>query len=174
MLDPLTEISVLDFLFSQYNLLQRIFFFQSFETYTEHADGFIVLYSTTSSQTAHNAQNTIKSIRSSKYAAIRTIPTMLVGTKCELEHARKVRREDQETFARQLGCSFKEISVACTINIDSVIKTLVEEIYITDKGRLDSNGHSKLTSTTSLTRKPSGAKKHIMKNLLSSKKKEKS
>lgn len=147
---------------------------KSFESYTEHADGFIVLYSTTSSQSAHNAQNTIKSIRSSKYAAVRAIPLMSLGTKCELEHARKVKAEDQERFAKQHGCSWKEISVANTINIDSIIKTLVEEIILTDNGRLDSNGHNKLTASTSLSRKPSAAKKHIMKNLLSSKKKEKS
>lgn len=140
---------------------------KSFEPYTDNADGFIVMYATTSTQSAHNAQNIINSIRSSKYTAVRAIPIMLLGTKAELEHARKVRSEDQEKFAKQHGCSWKEISVACSINIDGYIKTLVEEIILTDNG----NTHSKLSS--SLSRKPSAAKKHIMKGLLS-KKKEKS
>ena len=97
---------------------------------------------------------------------------MLIGTKCELEQARKVKREEQEKFARQNGCSFREISVACTINIDNVIKTLVEEIHLTNS--YSNNGHTKLAAATSLSRKPSAPKKHIMKNLLSSKRKEKS
>lgn len=148
--------------------------FQSFESYTEHADGFIVMYSTTSSQSAFNAQNTIKTIRSSKYAAVRNIPIMLLGTKCELEHARKVSTKEQETFAKVHDCLWKETSVACTINVDGIIKTLTDEIISSDNGRLDTNGHSRLTTTTSLSRKPSAAKKHIMKSLLSSKKKDKS
>jgi len=134
----------------------------------DQADGYIILYSTTSSQSAINAQNTIKSIRTSKYAAVRAVPIMLLGTKCELEQARKVSAKEQETFAKTHSCSWKETSVACTINVDGIIKTLVEEIIITD------NGHNKLTASTSLSRKPSAAKKHLMKSLLSSKKKEKS
>ncbi|XP_066927616.1 ras-like protein family member 12 isoform X2 [Clytia hemisphaerica] len=147
---------------------------KSFDVYTEYADGFIVMYSTTSSQTSQNAQNTIKTIRASKYAAVRSVPILLLGTKCELEHARKVHAKEQEAFAKAHGCLWREISVACTINIDGTIKGLIEEIIITDNGRIDSNGHSKLTATTSLSRKPSAAKKHLMKSLLSSKKKEKS
>lgn len=132
------------------------------------------MYSTTSSHSAFNAQNTIKTIRGSKYAAVRNVPIMLLGTKCELEHARKVAAREQETFAKVHDCLWRETSVACTINVDGIIKTLTDEIISSDNGRLDMNGHSRLTTTTSLSRKPSAAKKHIMKSLLSSKKKDKS
>ena len=132
------------------------------------------MYSTTSSQSAFNAQNTVKTIRGSKYAAVRNVPIMLLGTKCELEHARKVAAKEQETFAKTHDCVWRETSVACTINIDGIIRHLTDEIISSDNGRLDSNGHNKLTTASSLSRKPSAAKKHIMKSLLSSKKKDKS
>ena len=132
------------------------------------------MYSTTSSQSAFNAQNTVRTIRASKYAAVRNIPIMLLGTKCELDHARKVAAKEQESFAKAHDCIWRETSVACTINVDGLIKSLTDEIITSDNGRLDSNGHSRLTVSTSLSRKPSAAKKHIMKSLLSSKKKDKS
>lgn len=135
------------------------------------------MYSVTSAHSAANAHNVVNSIRSSKNPSMRNIPILLVGNKCELEHARKVPREHPEKFALSNGCVFKEISVACTINVDSIIKSVVKEVQTQvqtlDGGRstpgLTPDGN--VVHKTSLSRKPSNAK-HIMKNFL--KKKEKS
>ena len=133
------------------------------------------MYSVTSLHSASNALNIINSIQSSHK---RDTPILLAANKCELEHARKVSRVEPEQFALSHGCIFKEISIACQINVDGIIKSLIKEIQAKEGGRLtpgspNENGHQKLSASTSLSRKPSNAK-HIMKNFLSSKKKEKS
>lgn len=146
---------------------------KSWENYTEQAHGFIVMYSITSTHSATNAHNIVNSIRSSRNSLMKNIPILLVGNKCELEHARKVPREHPEKFALSNGCAFKEVSIACTINVDGIVKSVVKRIQAQEGGRTtpgltpDGNGAHK----TSLSRKPSNAK-HIMKNFL--KKKEKS
>lgn len=137
------------------------FSLQHWESIVDHVDGFLIMYSVTSIQSAINARNVIDGIRKSKIPSIKNIPLLLVGNKAELQHARKVPTEDCENFAQKYGVGFRECSVACMMNVDGIIKPLIKQIQETNSQQ----GGGKLT------RKPSNSgKKTIMKNFLSKKK----
>jgi len=148
---------------------------KNWENYLDQVDGFIMLYSITSSQSAVNAQNTVNSIRSSRNSSMKTIPILLTGNKSELESARKVPKEEMAQFAIDHNVDFKECSIACTMNIDGMVRSLIRKVQKQQGGRTTPllTENKLLLNQQALARKPSNAK-YLVKNFLSKKEKKKS
>ncbi|XP_004205573.1 uncharacterized protein LOC101240509 isoform X1 [Hydra vulgaris] len=141
---------------------------KTWSSYVDQADAYLVMYSVTSENSAINAQNIINSIRSSP--STRNIPIMLGGNKIELENARKVTRKDVENFASSTGCLYKEFSVASTLNVDPIIKSIIKEVASQEGGRTTpSNLSNDPVEKTVLGRKASNTKQNKMKRFLSKK-----
>lgn len=54
--------------------------------------------------------------------------TVLVGTKADLADQREVSKEEGESCARGMGCSFRESSAKTRVNIDEPFVELVKKI----------------------------------------------
>lgn len=94
----------LRFLFIPQNTKRKL------EICAESSDIFVILYSITDRKSLSEACRIGRLIR-------RTVPVtstemVLVGTKSDLEHLRQVSRREGENLARQLHCSFYEISIS--------------------------------------------------------------
>jgi GTPase KRas protein len=55
-------------------------------------------------------------------------PMLLVGSKCDLEYERAVRKEEGRDLAKAFGCPFLEVSAKNRINVDEVFAGMVREI----------------------------------------------
>ena len=96
------------------------------DLYIKNGQGFIIVYSITSSQT-------FQDIRSMKESIMRVkgtdrVPMLLVGNKCDLEHQREVSFNDSAQLAQQWNCPFLEASAKNTKNVNEVFIEIVREM----------------------------------------------
>ncbi|XP_070541721.1 GTP-binding protein Rit1-like [Ptychodera flava] len=104
------------------------------DQYMREGEGFIICYSITdrrSFQEAAEFKKLIERVRKTD-----DIPVVLVGNKYDLEHLRKVSKEEGEALAREFGCPFFETSAALRHFVDDVFHTLVREIRRKEKAAL--------------------------------------
>ena len=88
------------------------------------ADGFIVMYSVTSSESMKTARRIVRDIREK---SLNNAPIVLLGNKKDLEHHREVTRAKAAQTARKLRCNlFSELSVAEEI---SSVRNVFCELY---------------------------------------------
>ena len=88
------------------------------------ADGFIVMYSITSSESMRTARRIVREIREK---SLSNAPIVLLGNKKDLEHHREVPRAKAAQTARKLRCNlFSELSVAEEI---SSVRNIFCELY---------------------------------------------
>ena len=88
------------------------------------ADGFIVMYSVTSSESLKVARRIVREIREK---SLNNAPIVLLGNKKDLEHHREVPRAKAAQTARKLRCNlFSELSVAEEI---SSVRNVFCELY---------------------------------------------
>lgn len=88
------------------------------------ADGFIVMYSVTSTESMRSARRLVREIREK---SLNRAPIVLLGNKKDLEHHREVSRAKATQMARKLRCNlFCELSVATEI---SSVRNVFSELY---------------------------------------------
>ena len=88
------------------------------------ADGFIVMYSVTSSDSMRTARRIVREVREK---SLNNAPIVLLGNKKDLEHHREVSRAKAAHTARKLRCNlFSELSVAEEI---SSVRNVFCELY---------------------------------------------
>ena len=88
------------------------------------ADGFIVMYSVTSSDSMRTARRIVREVREK---SLNNAPIVLLGNKKDLEHHREVSRAKAAQTARKLRCNlFSELSVAEEI---SSVRNIFCELY---------------------------------------------
>jgi GTPase SAR1 family protein len=57
-----------------------------------------------------------------------TIPLVVVGNKCDLEHKRAVTTSEAAAFAKSIGAAYLESSAALRVNVDEAFFALVREV----------------------------------------------
>ncbi|KAL7370302.1 hypothetical protein ABVT39_025146 [Epinephelus coioides] len=82
----------------------------SLESSIRWADGFLLLYSITQRLSFLEVPQLKKLIDQTKQSLV--VPTVLVANKADLEIGREVTTEEGQRLAKDLRCSFRELSVA--------------------------------------------------------------
>jgi GTPase KRas len=101
-------------------------------------DGFLILYRINSSESLRFAKDEMDYIISrNNVDHSKTIPIVLIGTKCDLcEKDRVISFEDGLEMARKYEIPFFETSAKICINIEEAVFSLINEIH---KKREDTN-----------------------------------
>jgi len=97
------------------------------DLYIRNGQGFIVIYSCTSTQSFYDIKMMRDHIlRVKGHRAY--VPLILVGNKCDLAQQREVRRSDGAQLAEMWKCPFYEASAKIATNVDSVFASIVNEM----------------------------------------------
>ncbi|RCI06589.1 Ras GTPase [Rhizopus stolonifer] len=86
------------------------------EQYMRIGEGFLLIYSITSTQSFEEIQKLHSQIERVK--DVDSFPVILVGNKCDLERERKVPSQEGRDLAKKYGCQFVETSAKQGIQID--------------------------------------------------------
>jgi len=96
------------------------------DLYMKNGQGFILVYSITSTSTFNDLTDLREQILRVKDTD--KVPMVLVGNKCDLEDDRAVGKEQGSGLASQWGVTFLETSARKKINVDEVFFDLVRQI----------------------------------------------
>ncbi|KAH3745577.1 Ras protein Rap 1b [Pelomyxa schiedti] len=91
------------------------------DTYYPHHDVFCVGYSVTSRSSFEDVINFHTAIL--RVRAASDYPKVLLGGKCDLEAERVVSYDEGVALARQLNCTFLEVSAKTRVNVDTAFET---------------------------------------------------
>ena len=89
-------------------------------------EGFIIIYSITSRSSFEQVSTFKEQVMRVKDAD--SLPMMLVGNKCDLEHKREVSHQEGQDLARAFGAAFKEASAKTRVNVEEAFYDLVRSI----------------------------------------------
>jgi len=95
------------------------------KNYYKGANGIILIYDVTSIQTYENVKNWITQIREE---ASPNVIIYIAGNKIDLEEERKIKTEEGQKLAEELGLPFFETSAKTGVNINESFEDLVEKI----------------------------------------------
>ena len=95
------------------------------KNYYKGANGIILIYDVTSIQTYENVKNWITQIRDE---ASPNVIIYIAGNKIDLEEERKIKTEEGQKLAEELGLPFFETSAKTGVNINESFEDLVEKI----------------------------------------------
>ncbi|XP_017163435.1 ras-related and estrogen-regulated growth inhibitor isoform X3 [Poecilia reticulata] len=96
----------------------------SIESSIRWADGFLLLYSITQRSSFLEIPRLKTLIDQTKQSLV--FPTVLVANKADLEVGRKVTTEEGQRLAKDLGCGFRELSVAeAVLSVEAAIFQLI-------------------------------------------------
>ena len=90
--------------------------------------GMILIYDVTSRETFENIKKWVSIIREE---ADQNVIIYLVANKIDMEEKRKVKKEEGEKLAKELGLPFMETSAKSGINVNEIFEDLFERIYKT-------------------------------------------
>ncbi|KAF6725323.1 Ras-related and estrogen-regulated growth inhibitor [Oryzias melastigma] len=115
------------------------------------ADGFLLLYSITQRLTFMEVPRLKALIDKTKHSLIP--PTVLVANKADLEVGREVTTEEGQTLAKDLRCSFRELSVAeAASGVEAAFLQLIRQVLDQQRPLPDRRSYM-LTVRHALTRK---------------------
>lgn len=147
-------------------------------------EGFILAYSITSRSSFQRVEPLYKQIQRTKLlagaaagggprtdasGALRLVPVVLVGNKCDRVAEREVSPQEGAALARQLGCAFVEASALTCFNVEKAFFDLCRAIRrqkMEMDGTFDTappavNGANKQKPVSALQRKKSTRKRHM-------------
>ncbi|XP_014328926.1 ras-related and estrogen-regulated growth inhibitor-like isoform X5 [Xiphophorus maculatus] len=123
----------------------------SIESSIRWADGFLLLYSITQRSSFLEIPRLKTLIDKTKQSLV--FPTVLVANKADLEVGRKVTTEEGQRLAKDLGCGFRELSVAeAVLSVEAVIFQLIR-LTLDQQRPLPDRRSYMLTVRHALTRK---------------------
>jgi len=96
------------------------------ENWMRQGDGFVLVYSITSSASFEKLNNLHMLLLRSKEAT--KVPMVLVGNKCDLEHQRQVKKSEAEALSSSWGCKWLETSAKSSVNNTEVFVECVREM----------------------------------------------
>uniref|UniRef100_A0A0B6Z3J5 small monomeric GTPase n=1 Tax=Arion vulgaris TaxID=1028688 RepID=A0A0B6Z3J5_9EUPU len=105
------------------------------EQYMRNGEGFVLCFSITDRR-SFDELITYRSLIN-RVRAGEEIPIIIAGNKCDLEQKRKVKYEEGQSLARQLGCRYYETSAYLRKCIDDVFHGIVREIREKEKEKLE-------------------------------------
>ncbi|RWS10830.1 ras-like protein rasG [Dinothrombium tinctorium] len=110
------------------------------DQYMRCGEGFLVCYSITDRLSFEQVSAYFDQIQRLRRIAI---PTVLVGTKCDLQHLRQVSFEEGQLLAKQFGCAFHETSAALKHHVEDVFFELIRAIRVHRRMERKKNGSDK-------------------------------
>ncbi|XP_054880975.1 ras-related and estrogen-regulated growth inhibitor isoform X3 [Poeciliopsis prolifica] len=123
----------------------------SIESSIRWADGFLLLYSITQRSSFLEIPRLKTLIDKTKQSLV--FPTVLVANKADLEVGRKVTTEEGQRLAKDLGCGFRELSVAeAVLSGEAAIFQLIR-LTLDQQRPLPDRRSYMLTVRNALTRK---------------------
>ena len=96
------------------------------KNYYKGSHGIILIYDVTSRRTFESIRNWVSQIREE---ATEKVTIYLVANKIDMDEDRKVKKEEGEKLAKELGLPFMETSAKSGINVDKIFEDLIERIY---------------------------------------------
>ncbi|XP_047211336.1 ras-related and estrogen-regulated growth inhibitor [Girardinichthys multiradiatus] len=123
----------------------------SIESSIRWADGFLLLYSITQRSSFLEIPQLKTLIDKTKQSLV--FPTVLVANKADLEIGRKVTAEEGQRLAKDLGCGFRELSVAeAALSVEAAVFQLIRLVLDQQRPLPDRRSYM-LTVRHALTRK---------------------
>ena len=101
----------------------------------KNAEGVILVYDVTSSESFDNLKYWIDSIKSNLGENI-TIPIIILGNKIDMDDMRDIKKEDANKFANENKYKYFETSAKTGEGVDEAIRYLVNQVMI-QKGKND-------------------------------------
>ena len=96
--------------------------------YFKNAEGVIITYDITSSQSFENLKFWINSIKTNLGEKNIIIPIIIVGNKLDMEDMRDITREEAEKFAKENKYKYFETSAKTGEGVDDAIRDLVNQV----------------------------------------------
>ena len=96
------------------------------DTWIGFAEGFVLVYSIDDRESFDSLKS--KYDRIVKNKAEETFSIIIVGNKCDLEDKRKVSLEEGQSYAKEKGVDFMEVSALKTINVKETFITLAHNL----------------------------------------------
>ncbi|NHI91462.1 MAG: GTP-binding protein [Candidatus Lokiarchaeota archaeon] len=106
----------------KFNVMRKMFY--------KGADGVLILYDITNEETFQSLKKWTKDYVKFYEKEEKKLPLtgIILGNKLDLENSRQVKNEEGESFAKQNGMFFYEISALTGENIDNVFQTIASEM----------------------------------------------
>ena len=120
------------------------------KNYYKGANGIILIYDVTSIQTYENVKNWITQIREE---ASPNVIIYIAGNKIDLEEERKIKTEEGQKLAEELGLPFFETSAKTGVNINESFEDLVEKIDVVYSKLEEKTGGNKVKVYQAKTKK---------------------
>jgi len=120
------------------------------KNYYKGANGIILIYDVTSIQTYENVKNWISQIREE---ASPNVIIYIAGNKIDLEEERKIKTEEGQKLAEELGLPFFETSAKTGVNINESFEDLVEKIDVVYSKLEEKTGGNKVKVYQAKTKK---------------------
>ena len=113
-----------------------------------NAQGIMVVYDKTNSETYQNIKYWTQSIKTHLGSDIESIAVIIIGNKIDCKE-REIKKEEAEAYSAQLGYKYFETSAKTGENVNSTIKYLVKEVL-----KLNSNKAKSLTGSNIIITRP--------------------
>ena len=104
-----------------------------------NADGIMLVYDVTNSDTYDNLKFWLQSIKNNMSADMGEIPIIIIGNKIDCKDEREVNFQEAENFWKEQGYPYFETSAKTGENIDETIKFLVKKVIDIKAGIKDND-----------------------------------
>ena len=98
------------------------------QSYFKNAEGVIVAYDITNTESFDNLKFWINSIKTNMENKNVFIPVIIIGNKTDMEESREIMTEDAEKFAEENKYKYFETSAKTGEGVDKAIRYLIEQI----------------------------------------------
>ena len=113
-----------------------------------NAQGIMVVYDVTNSETYQNIKYWTQSIKTHLGSDIESIAVIIIGNKIDCNE-REIKKQEAEAYSAQLGYKYFETSAKTGENVNSTIKYLVKEVL-----KLNSNKAKSLNGSNIIITRP--------------------
>ena len=98
------------------------------QNYFRNAEGVLLVYDVTSTDSFDNLKYWISSIKENMEKKNMHIPVIVIGNKIDMEEAREIKRENAEKFAGESNYKYFETSAKTGVGVDDAIRELVNQV----------------------------------------------
>ena len=98
------------------------------QNYFRNAEGVLLVYDVTSTESFDNLKYWISSIKDNMKQQDMNIPLIIIGNKIDMEDSREIIKENAEKFAGENNYKYFETSAKTGVGVDDAIRELVNQV----------------------------------------------
>jgi len=98
------------------------------QNYFRNAEGVLLVYDVTSTDSFDNLKYWISSIKDNMKQKNMNIPLIIIGNKIDMEDSREIIKENAEKFAGENNYKYFETSAKTGVGVDDAIRELVNQV----------------------------------------------